>query len=160
MTKFHLREPTLLDILIVRTNIPDDEIDQMHAFTGRHETPEDTAARLWRMPGMKWAIAAGDERAVAVGGLIEIRPGVAETWFLATQQAWVPKSNLSALVRTVKDDALTLWGWHRIETYCLASREQAHTWYTFCIGLRCEATLEGFCADGRDAKLYTAVRAK
>lgn len=155
MTTFALRPLTLLDLLIVGQDLPADELDQMKAF-GVGGSIETCASRLWLSPGPKWAIAEDSGPAVACGGLTPIRKGVVETWFWATPAAWETGTNLSALVREVKSSTLASSDVHRIETYCLASREQAHAWYTFCIGLQFEATLHRFCSDGRDAKLFVA----
>lgn len=146
----------MLDMLVVGNALPNDELDQMQAF-GVYGSIETQAARIWLAgTGNRWAIADENERAVACGGLTPVRPGVVETWFWGTPAAWEPKTNLSALVRQIKSTTLAQGRIHRIETYCLASREQAHAWYTFCIGLDFEATLRRFCVDGRDAKLFVA----
>lgn len=150
----HLRPLTLLDLIGVCCELPADELAQDIAFRGAPEGVEDRASRLFRAPGPKWTIAPAGGRAVACGGLIPLRPGVAETWFLATPDAWVP--GITELVESVKCDAL-LHEYHRIETYCLASRLHAQKWYTR-MGLHKEATLQKFCADGQDAVLFVAIR--
>lgn len=154
MTTFHRRHLTLLDLLVVGSRLPEDELAQMAAF-GVKGSIEEQAARLFLSPGRRWTLADEDENAVACGGLTRVRPGVVETWFWATPEAWEPKSNLTALVRGIKDETLK-GGIHRIETYSLVEREKAHSWYTFCLGMTREATLKSFCVDGRDAALFVA----
>lgn len=152
----HLRDLTLLDLIVVSNALPADEIDQEFAFTGKHYTAEERAARCWSYGGPRWTIADADERAVAVGGMLPIRHAVFETWFFATPAAWEYGREITNLVRSVKETQLRLAA-HRIETYCLASREPAQAWYTM-LGLKKEATLTQFCIDGRDAALYVALR--
>lgn len=153
------RDCNLGDMLIVSAYLPEDERAQISAFTGAPYEIDANAVRAWRLPGPKWAVATDAEpnRALVVGGFIPQRPGVYQTWFLATPEAWQPGIGkelteiVAAAIKTQLSSA------HRIETLCLASRERTRRWYER-IGLHFETLLHGFGANGEDAALHVALR--
>lgn len=151
----HLRPLTVLDLLSVCRYIVTDELGQEHAFLGQALDSESRALRTWHFPGPKWAVADESEQAIAAGGFIEKRPGVAESWFLSTSDTW-KHADVTDLVKSVKDGAL-VETYHRVETVSLASRERAHRWYAR-LGMQKEATLKKYCADGQDAVLFVSTR--
>jgi hypothetical protein len=134
-----------------------DDRDQVERFTGAPYRQESMAYWAYGLAGPKWCGAREDGQAVAAGGFVPVRPGVFQTWFVATDEAWgeytVEVTRICALVL----ENMLAQGAHRIETYVLASRRAARLWYTR-IGLKREAALPGYGSKGETALLYTAVR--
>ena len=153
------REANLGDMLIVSAYLPAEERAQLEAFTGAPYEIDSNAVRAWRFPGPKWtAVDSSDpRRALVVGGFIPQRRGVYQTWFMATPEACQPgvgKELTEVVSATIKEQLSSA---HRIETLCLASREQTRRWYER-IGLHFETLLHGFGANGEDAAVHVALR--
>lgn len=150
-----LRELTLLDTLGVCLHLPQDERDQFAELSGAEFDPETATVFAWSQPGPKWCIATDDKPLVACGYTVQ-RPGVYESWYLATAEAWRPHGK-EVTARTVEIIQGMLAGpAHRLETYCLASRKLARRWYS-SIGLHHEATLKRYSVHGADVVIYAAV---
>lgn len=146
--------PFLLDFLIVAERAPQDERDQLEAFTGQPYNAEGAAAGAWAQPGPKWVFKTDKGQPLAVAGYVQERPGVwrdfmintpesfGEHWFSVTRHA----------IRIM--NAMFLSGQaHRLECVSLASRTKAHEWYGV-LGMNFEGTMHGYCASGADAVLY------
>lgn len=154
------RGANLIDFLHVGCNLPDDEWEQIVKFGGTYDV-DALANRLYAMPGEKWCYEAPNEPdlAVMVGGYVPIRAGVYATWFLATRSGWSKHGRELTRIAIERQRFMLKSGAHRLETVCLASRTLAHRWYK-TIGLRLEATQEGYCVDGSDAALFVAGQRK
>lgn len=153
-----LRPANLGDLITVTCGLEAIEKEQMQALSGNAFDLDRTVQCAMNFPGPKWAIvdAADTATAVAVGGLMPVRPGVMHSWFMARPEAWVKGNNITELVASVVADALKS-GVHRVETLCLASRERALRWYEK-VGLTHEATLKNYGVKGEDCVLYVALR--
>lgn len=153
-----LRQANLGDLMYVACGIESGEKEQMAAFSGAPFSIDGCVKEALNYVGPKWAIVddTNEQVAVAVGGLTGCRPGVVRSWFMARPEAWAKGSNITALVAGVVAGTLQSSA-HRVETVCLASREQARRWYEK-VGLSYEATLKNYGASGEDAVLYVALR--
>lgn len=145
---------TLLDIVGVCTHlIPEDRV-QYEAFTGRPYEIDAAAVGHWHFAGPKFT-AFVDDRPIVVGGYVPVRPGVYNSWFLSTPEAW-RTPGVTTITRQIIAGMLQN-GAHRLETVCLASRADTRRWYEK-IGLRFETTLEKYGARGEDAACHIATR--
>lgn len=153
-----LREPTLLDVLGVCLNLPQDERDVYRTLSGQDYDPDAVAADLWQTAGPNWCMA--DERGVpvVVCGYARMQPGVYRSWYLATEAAWKQHgTEVTRLTRDIVSGMLKQGGAHRLETLTLASKSLARRWYDR-LGLQFESTLKGFGVGGEAAVMYVALR--
>ncbi len=150
---------TLIDIISVCAEACEDEREQYQAFTGREFDPDTAAREIAAKDGPSWTICV-DEKPVIVGGFDFMRPGVWQDWMVSTRQAWgaTARMPVSRRVRRVMDRMLETEA-HRLQCISLRSRIQAHKWYRV-LGLRQEAALEAYGAEGEDAILFARVRAE
>lgn len=153
-----LRACNLGDCLYVAALLPEEERKQIEAFTGGFDI-DATAMSAWRFAGPKWTLV-NDEKpfeALVVGGYAPCRSGVYSSWFMGTAAAWrygaeVTEHTHERIQWMLKNGA------HRLETVCLASREQTRRWYEK-IGLTYETTLKSYGVNGEDAVCYIALAA-
>lgn len=152
-----LQEPNLMNIIQVCCDLRDDEWDQITKF-GMVRDVDRLALMAFAMRGPKWCLTTDAGVAVLAGGLIPQRLGVMGSWCLISNTGW--RDHAAEVTKTVEDvvSKALAGSVHRIETVCLASRERAQRWYE-TIGLKKESTLKGYCVDGSDAVMFTAVRA-
>jgi hypothetical protein len=148
--------PTLADFYMVCHKLPEDEIEQAEAFTGRAFDPEAAAAAYYLRDCPKWVIAA-DDGPIVIGGFEMLRPGVWQDWLFSTPAAWdqhwrsVTKMCKRAMDAMLRTDA------HRLQCVSLASRIHAHRWYR-PLGLQLEGTLHGYGVNGEDALMFARLR--
>ena len=79
--------PLLLDFIKVCLNMPQDEREQLEAFTGEKYDVDAAAIGNFTVPGPKWVIKA-DEDVLCIGGFVPQRPGVYRDFMLTTPAAW------------------------------------------------------------------------
>jgi RimJ/RimL family protein N-acetyltransferase len=153
-----LHHPTLLDCVRVCHCLPEDEVRQAEAFSGLPFDPEYVAAQAYAQPEPFKFCAVDDEgHAIAVGGYVEQRPGVYRSYMLVADGAWERDGRALTLgVKRVMRDMFKA-GAHRLETFALANRHQAHRWYEV-LGMRREGRLHCYGAGGEDAVIYAAVK--
>ncbi len=153
------QKPGVCDLLPICFNLSKDERNQYTALTGQRYDPEIVAANTALGSGPSWFVTDG-EKPLAAAGFTPIRPGVYDTWMLATPEVWA--HHAKALTKYV-DDVMVMMlgagGAHRLQCVALADRLQAHRWYVRCIGLAPEGTLQGYGCKGEDAIIFSRVRA-
>lgn len=151
------RDPTLIDLLDVCHRLPEDEREQIEAFSGEKYDAQRYAAAYHLRPGPKWLLHDG-ERTVAVAGFDMVRPGVWQDWMFSTPEAWSSANwrSTTKYVRRVMDAMLKTEA-HRLQCVSLASRIQAHRWYR-TLGLVYESTLEAYGAGGENALMFKRLR--
>ena len=156
--KLITRTLNLGDVFTIAVKLPDEERQQLTAFTGRRYDIDQVVMDAMRFGGPKWAVVdeATPWNALVVGGFIPRRPGVFESWFLALPDVWVKGSGITEITAEIIRGQLES-GAHRLETICLASRAQTRRWYER-VGLKFEATLQNYGAHGEDAAVYVAFR--
>lgn len=153
-----LRACNLGDCLYVAALLPEEERKQIAAFTGAFDI-DATAVSAWRFAGPKWTLVDEEKpfEALVAGGYAPLRPGVYQSWYMATPHAWRHGAEVTRFTRERIAWMLNN-GAHRLETVCLASREQTRRWYER-LGLICETTLKAYGVNGEDAVLYVALAA-
>lgn len=147
---------TLVDLITVCRQMPQDEREQIQAFSGEQYDADQVAASYHLFDGPKWTLCA-DDRPLLVAGFTELRPGVWQDWMFSTPSAWDPhwwtttkqsRRVMDAMLRTVA---------HRLQCVSLASRIQAHKWYS-ALKLEREGVLRGYGANGEDAIMFSRLR--
>jgi hypothetical protein len=156
MRKTEMRATTLVDVLMVLNDLPQDEIEQIEAFSGAQFDAENMAMQIMSMPCPKqtcYEKETGDPLGVA--GFAQLGPTLFRTFMLVTNKAWADfGAEVSVLTRRGLKDFIKGHQHVRVETLCLASRDEARAWYER-IGLKYESTLHGYGACGESAVLYT-----
>jgi hypothetical protein len=154
-------DPWMMDFLKVCANMPQDEREQIEAFTGEAYSIDGAAVGNFSVPGPKWVIKADDEP-VAIGGFVLQRPGVWRDFMLTTPDAW--EKHWFPITRIAKRAMNAMFlsrQAHRLECIApaarLAARPQIVDWYSV-LGYNREATLYGYCANGADAVLFSRVK--
>ncbi len=150
-------DPLLLDYIKVCIALPQDEREQLEAFTGQPYTVDGAAVGNFTAPGPKWVIKADDEP-LCIGGFVLQRPGVWRDFMLTTPEAWAKHwFSITRIARRAMDAMFSSGQAHRLECISHHSREKAFEWYRV-LGYNREATLYGYCANGADAVLFSRVR--
>lgn len=153
-----LRDPTLLDVLGVCLQLPQDERDSYRALTGAEYDPETAAVGLWATEGPRWCISDARGTPLVVCGYARMQPGVFRSWYCATGEAWSKHgAEVTRLTRDIVSGMLSQGGARRLETVTLACRSRTRRWYDR-LGLRFESTLQGFGVGGEAAVMYVALR--
>lgn len=155
-----LTAPSVFDVGWLCERMRPDEIEQWCALTGHATYDAELAARsvLATMGEFAFCIVAEDNMPVVVGGFVEDRPGVFQTWMVGTAEGW--ERHWRAITRHSRRaiDALLKCGRaHRVQTHALASRTAAHGWYER-LGMTREGTLRRYFADGQDAIVFSKLR--
>ena len=153
--------PSLLDFIKVAACMPQDECDQLEKFTGQKFDVDGVAIGNFTVPGPKWVIKDGD-LVLAVGGFVPERPGVWRDFMLTTPEAWQPKYawRVTLVCRRVMNAMFTSEQAHRLECIVplsrIESRPELVAWYKV-LKYKREATLQGYCADGYPAVVFSRV---
>ena len=152
--------PLLLDFIKVCLNMPQDEREQLEAFTGEKYDVDGAAIGNFTVPGPKWVIKADDE-VLCIGGFVPQRPGVYRDFMLTTPAAW--EKHWFPITRVARKalDSMLLNGAHRLECIVpaarLAYRPEIEKWYSV-LNYKKEALLWRYCANGADAVMFSRVR--
>jgi hypothetical protein len=152
--------PFLLDFIKVCAQLPQDEREQLEAFTGYPYSVDGAAVGNFTVEGPKWVVKDGDEP-ICIAGFVPQRPGVYRDFMLNTPIVW--EKHWRAVTRMTRRgmDAMFSSGMaHRLECIAPASRIAARPellrWYSV-LGYNQEATLSGYCANGADAIIFSRV---
>lgn len=149
--------PFLIDFIKVCAKMPQDEREQLEAFTGEPYDIDGAAVGNFTAPGPKWVIKVDDEP-IIVGGFVPQRPGVWRDFLLTTPEAWDKHwFSVTRICRRVMDAMLLSGQAHRLECITPASREKAFKWYRV-LGYNKEGLHPGYCANGADAVSFARVR--
>ena len=152
--------PLLLDFIHVCLNMPQDEREQLEAFTGEKYSVDGAAIGNFTVAGPKWVIKADDEP-ICIGGFVPQRPGVYRDFMLTTPDAWTRHWFAVTRIARKAMDGMLANGAHRLECVApmdrLAARPKIEDWYRL-IGYTREAPLWRYCANGTDAVMFSRVR--
>jgi len=155
MRKTEIRETSLIDVIQVCHDLPDDEVEQIEAFSGQPFDAQDMAVQIMTTPGYRWTCYDKETKEpLVVAGFSKIGVTIWRSFMLASNKAWADYGVEVTLHcrRAVKNVAQG--NQHiRLETMCLASRDRARAWYPR-IGLEYESTLKGYGVNGETAVLY------
>lgn len=153
-----LARPALEDFAYIAKRMRPCEREQFLAVSGMREYDPDITARALSMArGPTFALVDGKGVPVLLGGFEPKRRGVYEAWLVGTTDGWDKYWRRFTRECGRQVDAMLTMHAHRIEVYALENMVRVHAWYE-TIGFAREATLKGYCADGRDAVMYARVR--
>jgi len=153
-----LARPVLEDFAYIAKRMRLEEREQFLAVSGLREYDPDIAARALSMvQGPVFALV--DEKGIPVllGGFEPKRRGVYEAWLAGTTEGWDRHWRRFTRECARQVEAMLTLHAHRIEVYALENMTRVHAWYEH-IGFVREATLNGYCADGRSIVLYARIR--
>jgi hypothetical protein len=102
-------------------------------------------------------VAHGDERPIAVGGLIHHRPHVGTLLFFATDELPQIGAELTRFIKQRLFPGYTLAGTHRIECASISGYHSTHRWLEV-LGLSEECVMRKYGRDGQDFVQYAWVR--
>ncbi len=153
--KTEITDVTLVDLLMVCQALPQDEIEQIEAFTGNPFDPEQLAVSTYSNDGVKWTcriLETGEP--IVVAGFFQVGVSTWRSFMLATDKAWAEFGReVTQHCKEIVDQVAGSDEFIRIETMCLASRDKARDWYP-SIGLEYEGTLQSYGANGENAVMY------
>lgn len=154
-----LATPIVGDFVYLAQNMRDDEIAQWLALTGAADYNPDLCARgFLALTGPAFVLVGPDNLPVVAGGFEPIRPGVYQTWMAGTTAGWAKHwKAITRHSRRLVDGMLRDGVAQRVQTYALASRTAAHTWYERGLGQTFEGVHRSFFADGQDAVCYARI---
>lgn len=155
MRKTVMRDTTLVDVLVVAQGLPQDEIDQIEAFSGCFD-PQNLAMTIMNAPGPKWTcVVKGTNEPIVTAGFIQVGINIWRSYMLANARAWEEFGvEVTLHSRNAVKEMLKGQQHIRLETVCLASRKKAREWYPR-IGLEFESTLKGYGVKGETAVMFT-----
>ena len=159
MRNTEIRDTSLIDVLVVCNDLPDDEIEQIQAFSGIAFDAQDTAVQIMTLAGFKWTCCVKEAgNPLVVAGFIPIGGNVWRSFMLASSAGWAEHGvEITLHCRRAVKNLVQGEQYIRLETLCLASRNKARMWYPK-IGLEYESTLKGYGVNGENAVLYTKVQ--
>lgn len=153
-----LTDTTMVDLLVVCKSLPEDEIEQIEAFTGTEFDVESIAVSTYNIPGPRWTCRIAETgEPLVVAGYMQVGASIWRSYMLANERAW--KEYGGEVTHHVKEviENLARGQEHiRLETIALASRDRARRWYER-VGLEYEGTLHCYGAGGEDAVMYVKV---
>ena len=156
--KTEITDVTLVDLLIVCKGLPEDEIEQIEAFTGKAYDPEDLAVKTFTMDGIKWTCRIKETgEPLVVAGFFQVGVSTWRSFMLANERAWAEfGAEVTQHCKEIVDKVAESEEFIRIETMCLESRERAQKWYP-SIGLEYESLLRNYGVNGENAVMYVRV---
>ena len=155
----NVRPATLVDLIHVCRHMRPDEVEQTLAF-GYADAfdPDEAAVSLYRQPGPKLAVVDANGMPAAVGGAMEIGPGVFSGWMAGTTGGWEREWRSITKATRRFHDALLTGAAHRIQLTALASRAAACLWYTKGLRMQSEGVRRAYGRSGEDAIEFSRVR--
>jgi hypothetical protein len=152
--------PDILDVAMLCHGMRPDEIDQWLALSGLPHYDADQAGRaiIATLGPFASVLVDRERKPIVVGGFVEERRGVFQTWMVGTPDGWATYwREITRWSRRAMDAMFRDHGAHRIQTHALASRTAAHEWYERGLGMTREGTLRRYFANGADAVVYSKV---
>lgn len=152
-----LTDCNLVDVLFVGRSLPQEEIEQIEAFSGDKFNIQEIAIQLFNTEHPRWCIRVEETgEPLVVAGMHQIGSNSWRTWFFATQSAWDDYGREISF-HTAKTRKLMMeeQEYMRIETVCLATRKLAQEWYT-AVGMKYESTMHGYGVNGESAVMYVS----
>lgn len=156
--KTQLTDVTLVDLLMVAQALPQDEIEQLEAFTGNPFDPEQLATQIYTSGGIKWACRVIETaEPMVVAGYFKVGVSTWRSFMLATDRAWTEHGreitdHVKGVIQKLADSDEFI----RLETICLEGRERAMEWYGK-IGLTREGVMRSYGVKGENAVMYVKI---
>ena len=149
--------PSLLIYDYLARNMRADEIEQFKALAFTEFDPETAAVNFWSAGPWALCIVHADGTPAAAGGYRQVEPGIWQSWMVGTERGWSEMwLDIHRATRALTERLVGSGLARRLQTKCLASREQAMSWYPK-LGLAYEGTLRGYGAHGEDVALFGRV---
>lgn len=155
-------DPMLIDFISVAQRLPQDEIDQIEAMTGRQFEIDGVAIGAYTVQGPKWAAKIGN-RALSVGGFNQERPGVWRDFMMNTPESFAPENyvQLTRHCRRIMNMMFKSGSAHRLECIVPLSRITARPelvrWYK-AVGYTQEAVMQAYLANKYPAVMFSRIR--
>ena len=149
------------DIFHVAYRMRQDEVDQYLSITGYSEyNPFEFVESVLASKGeIEFGLYDNDGMPYCVGGLIQVRPKVWQTWMAGTQEGWDKHwRSITKLSRRAIDDLLKSNLCNRVQCYSLHSRHKTHEWYRRGLGMDFESINHKFFADGQNAACHVKIK--
>ncbi len=156
--KTEITDVTLVDLLVVCKGLPEDEIEQIEAFTGEPYDPENIAVKTFTSDGVKWTCRVKETgEPLVVAGFFQVGVSTWRSFMLANDRAWAEfGAEVTQHCKEIVDKVAESDEFIRIETICLETRARATAWYP-SIGLKFESVLRNYGVNGEDAVMYVRV---
>lgn len=152
-----INETSLVDLLLVAKSMPQEERDQIGAFTGNPFNVEELAVQIYNSGGMQWTGRIIETREpIFVAGFFQVGTGIHRSFMLCGDKTFsdLYAGETTRHVAGVMDALAKNNPYIRIETICLEERELVRSWYPK-IGLTFESVMPGYGAKGENAVMYT-----
>lgn len=149
--------PSVLDVYHVASRMRDEEIEQYLAATGLEAFDPDECTRrtLGIMGEFSFAILDLEGLPIVVGGYIETRDKVFQSWMMGSNEAWGKHwRTITKVSRRTMDALLSSGRAHRISDYSLCARNKAQDWYKGGLGMEFSHVERKWFANGADANCY------
>lgn len=133
-----------------------DEIEQYVALSGAEEFDPDVAALGWcNTPGAKFTLVDSQGVPIIAGGYIP-HPieGVFDSWMVGTMDGWEKHWREITKASRWLADSLLEAGARRLQTMCLASREQTMEWYIRSLRMEPDGLVKKLGRGGEDAMRF------
>lgn len=152
--------PSVLDIYHVASRMRDEEVAQYLAATGMEVFDPDECTRrtLGMMGEFSFTILDADGMPIVVGGYVEARDKVFQSWMIGTEEAWAKHwRTITKVSRRSMDSLLKSGRAQRISDYSLRARNKAQDWYKDGLGMAFSHVERKWFANGEDANCYIKV---
>jgi hypothetical protein len=153
--------PSVEDLCQVAENMREDEIEQFLSVTGLKEYDPNEFVRVMLdcMGEIRFALYDDNDMAYCIGGLVEVRHKVWQTWMMGTEEGWRDHwKSITKLSKRVINDLINSDLCHRVQCYSLHNRHKTHEWYRRGLGLEFESVTHKFFADGQNAVCYIRIK--
>jgi hypothetical protein len=157
------QDPYLMDFLFVAARLPQDERDQIEAFSGLPFEIDGAAIGAFMAPGPKW-VAMKDGQPVSVGGFVQERRGVWRDFMMNVKGAFDDPAYASFITRHCRKilDAMFRSG-QATRCECIVplqritDRPELVRWYKV-MKYRQDAVIPAYLANGYPAVIFGRVR--
>jgi hypothetical protein len=150
-----------LHAYIVCSDMREDEIRQLLAFTGAEEYDHEEAARVFiNRSGVKFTLVDKQGAPIIIGGYNPVAPGVWQSWMAGTKDGWTLHwREITKASRWLMDELFKA-GARRLQTNGLADRVEAREWYKRSLRMNFEGTWKEFGCGGEDVASYGLTRSQ
>lgn len=155
-------DPLLIDFISIAQRLPQDEIDQIEAMTGRQFEIDGVALGAYMVQGPKWVAKIGT-RPLSIGGFNQERPGVWRDFMMNTPESFAPENFVPVTrhCRRIMNMMLKSGNAHRLECIVperrLLDRPEIERWY-HTMGYRREAVMQAYLANKYPAVMFSRIR--
>lgn len=132
-------------------------LDEMKAKPEFHGNVKSLVSRIYMVPKHDEVAVLVDDVIVAVIGLIEHWPGVAEAWSVTTELVYRTPISFHRTVKRLLDGYVRMWNLRRVHMTVTEGSKRNERW-AMMLGFELEGRLRKLSPDGRDQFMYARVR--